>query len=799
MGNEFLKKEQKVLLLILIFFFILSPRIAKGENPLDNFLRTIGGGLEWLKGQIWQGIANILAFIGATLYRIAVFIFAFLGFIFSLIGIYLGWAVVPAITNALIKISLNMDVYNAINGVWESVRTFSLQLVEIFLLIIGLLTIFRIREYEARKTLVWLIIAALLVSFSLNIGKKLIEWGNKFTTYVANYFFGISGDNYFPDFSIVYSTLANRLWEYFGKIWEFFTKDGDLHKFFTVYLWVFALDSLSYWIFAILSFYISFVLLALGIVFLLRMVYLICLLVVSPIAFLTAGLRTKEIKQIFGGFLNWDGWWPAFLEWVFIGMVLIIWLGVGVKIYENFPKPSSLTLVDCSKVFSGQAPEIQQSCEEQGAIISELFPWSLPVLALAVAIHIGMKTSPGIIKQAVGGIIATVGFITTAAVAAGTAAITAGASAAASGAGALESIKTAFKHGAGTFAGRLAAGVPEMKKVLPEELRPGFETAAASAEEFEKRVGLVRRMRRPLIYSEKEAEEEVERTFKEEGVKGVLALAENPLVSAEVRKKAIEMAMEKGFDKGEEWIKDKNMQKLMLRMYEEAAKKGDKKTMALMERKLVRSLAEDSELRKRFMEIGFKHGILKEEEYKDLTEEAKAEKYLAGIVKGIKSSDDAKQLQKGAVFNNTLREVMLKELTGYQWGLIGREIGKGLVDALEPKIEEIKSLSKLPREQLREVYETEDIVEAYKKIIWSMPGLARYSETAAAQELGISSFYEIAPDEVKRRYRNMREILAEKPPAPPPPITPTEREKMKEELRKAEEKIREEEKKEGQK
>jgi hypothetical protein len=41
--------------------------------------------------------------------------------------------------------------------------------------------------------------------------------------------------------------------------------------------------------------------------------------------------------------------------------------------------------------------------------------------------------------------------------------------------------------------------------------------------------------------------------------------------------------------------------------------------------------------------------------------------------------------------------------------------------------------------------------------------LARYSATGAAQELGFPSWYELAPEGVRRRYRNIREILAEKP------------------------------------
>jgi len=748
MNRKFLKSQNKFLF-GLIFLLLFSPGVAIGGIWPFWPLNEICAYCAW-----WDPWCNFLGcpfgYLISLGFRFPVMLFALLGVALSFIGIFLGRLIVPPFSNTLIKLSLGQSlgiggesIYDQFFQVWNSVRNFSLELVEIFLLIIGLLTIFRIREYEARKTLVSLIIAALLVSFSFTIGKTIIKWSNDFIIDVGNKFLGVGvGGNYFPGVETIYGDLLDNLLTHFiAGFKEIIAKDGNLWHFLTQTLWMLIFISISYWVFAFLTFYISFVLLALGIVFLIRMIYLICLLIVSPIAFLTAGLRTKEIKQIFGGFLNWDGWWPAFLEWAFVGVVLIIWLGVGIKIFEAI-KPmitasfinELLKIIDCSQVISNADPEVVKYCnDEVGLLIPSLFT-IIPTLALAVAVHIGVKTSPGIIKQAVGGIITTAGLVTTAAVAAGTAAITAGASAAASGAGALESIKTAFKHGAGTFAGRLAAGVPEMKKVLPEELRPGLETAAAAAEEFEKRVGLVRRMRRPLIYSKKEAEKEVERTFEEEGVKGVLALAENPLMSAEVRKEAIEMLMEKGVDKGEEWVKNKDMQKLMLQMYEEAAKKGDKKTMAMMERRLVKSLAEDAELQRSFRETGIKYGIYKKEEFEKLTEEEKRRKYLEEILKGVKTADDVKQLQKGWYKNAELLATAIEHdyLGGPQLRALGED--REFVEFYSRKIQ-----------HLIDRIGIDEFVRRH-------PRQAMYLAGSAAQELG----YTAPPSLTRERIRELK-------------------------------------------
>jgi hypothetical protein len=384
----------------------------------------------------WWDLGCWLSWLVTLIFRIPIFLFALIGIAIAAIAILIGWLIVPPIVNTLIKLSLNSAFYEGFSGTWELVRGFSLSLVRIFLLIIGILTIFRVREYEARKTLVSLIIAALLLSFSFEIGKKIIQWGNVFTSYVANFFFkgeaGVGG-NYLPNIGDIYAKLLNALMTHFGEIWNIFTLNGDLGKFFTTNLWIIILISFSYWVFAFLSIYISFVLLALGIVFLIRLAYLVCLLIVSPIAFLTAGLRTREIRHIFGGFLNWDGWWPKFLEWVFIGIVLMIWLGVAVNIFNVVEDQiKSLDIPDCAKALSEQDPAIASKCNDEVKFVADAILKLLPPLAAAVAIHIGVTTAPGIIKQAVQGIIGAVTLLATAVIAAATAAVTAGASAAAS-------------------------------------------------------------------------------------------------------------------------------------------------------------------------------------------------------------------------------------------------------------------------------------------------------------------------------------------------------------------------------
>jgi hypothetical protein len=729
-----------------------------GEGTIWDFLNQICGscGINII---CW--FECILGYISTLFFRLPLFFFALLGIALAALLILIGDKVIVPIVAQLMDLSLTTHLYDDVKGFWESVRNFSLELVGIFLAIVGLATIFRFIPYHARRFFVSLCVAAILVNFSFAICKELILVANDFTATIGNYFKvgiitaqvgGVESEvkSSLEDFENVFDTLWKSLFEqFFPNIWKIFIIDGSIPAFFTTaeslgqpkvtgpILIIIALIATSFWIFAFLCLYVIIVLAAFGVVFLIRMVFLVALIAVAPIAFLTAGFATREIKQIFPQFLNWEGWWPAFLEWAFIGVPLIIWLGVGVHLLERLSSQPSFVVSS-----GGAPPNVGAAMTWASSLILDLFRPFLAVLAFAVALHLGIKSSPGMMRQAVEGIFGVLKLVTGAVAVAVTAAFTAGvgaaAGAAAAGASKLGAIGAGLKagtlEGGRAFVGSLAKGVPGLK-AIPEELRPGIETVEA----LTKRVPWVRR---PLIYEKKEAEEEVEKTLKEKGPRGVLEMAESKIVGPVARRAAIQKAMEERFDRGEEWVKDKEMRRLILQSYEEAAKKGDKKTMAMIERRLVKSLMEDSELQESFKKIATKHKMY---------DEAKEGPFVERIIKRAKSIDDLKQLQGKWWENTAIREMAERFWTGAQWGAAAREFGKELVDALEPLINQLKTFK-----------QTND-VRGYLHFVWDRPGLARYSATGAAQELGFPSWYELAPDGVRRRYRNMREILADKP------------------------------------
>jgi hypothetical protein len=556
-----MKKNKKILFGILVgLTFILL--LLDGEIVLAQGINTATPSVENdlfkaikdFLGGIYSWITEPLAFLQFLTMILPALIVACVGFAFSLLVIFLGGIVVPPLVNALINFSLKSDVFNNLTGAWEVIRNFSLSLVSILLLLIGLATIFKLLEYEARKTLVSLIVAALLVSFSFTIAKKIIDVGNKFTNDISSALQVGVGGNYLGDTSggtsvtDIYAGLLSSLFEHFanfpaGVFSIAIDESSWLQKVIMLELF-----SFSYWLFGFIGIYVGIVLFAFGLVFFLRLIYLTCLLIVSPIAFLTAGIRTKEIKQIFGGFLNWDNWWKEFLEWTFIGVILMIWLKVGVLLLGTIKaKTPELTLTTISliqSILQKQPAETVKLAIQEAEFMGNGLSTFLPVLACAIALHIGVKSAPGMMRQAVEGVLGTVQLVTTAALVAGTAAITAGASAAAAGASKLGAIKAGALEGGKTFAKSFAAGLPKLG-IIPEEFKPGVEAGIEAMKpmvSWAKRAGVLGKeaAAEERAKERKKYEDYVDNVWKTEGIEGVKNLVISPKELPVIREAALE-------------------------------------------------------------------------------------------------------------------------------------------------------------------------------------------------------------------------------------------------------------------
>jgi len=696
----------------------------------------------------WAWWKCILEFTASLPLKIPVFSVAVIGIILAILGAILLFFL-QGIAGQLIYYSINFAsiVPPEIGTIATEVRSLALQLLLLFLAIIGLATILKIQEYQFRKTLVPLIVVALLISFSTPIVEAVVNIGNSLT----NAFFGwgdVKLGNNGSDFKIIELSEMLEPLKTGGEalVGILFTNGHFFDHFFDSLIILGVLGSVG---FIMALFYISAALIicVFGLVFFIRVVFIWLLIIIAPIAFVSAVFKTKEIKAIFVGPLNWDGWWTSLLEWSFMGVGLAIWIalamklkdvGKGLFIYVASTPTAAPATSTYSQIFTGPFTKMT----------SDLFGIIFGYLGAVVALWLGATTAPGMMGQMASQVYGKAkGFVT--AVAAG--------GAIAVGAGAIAGAKKGFgsrwaerKPGVG---GTIKAGVSGIgagvKSGLTTMTRRGFGKGLAEiakpipAEIKEEAVSLW--AKRKFITTKEEAKKNIDETFEEEGPKGVERIVTSKLDTDVTRKAALDKLMEEN-KVSKELVGNSEGQRIILSDYEEAARHLDKKKMSKIERTAL-SLGED------FGEIARKTGIYTtNDKNKDNTKGITT--YTQHIIASTKTADDVKQLQKGWWENPSAMETAQKFWTGAQWGAAARQFGKEFIESLEPIITQLKSL------------QTANDKNGYLQYVWSRPGLARFSETTPAQELGFSSFYELAPKSIKKdkkRYPNIKAILAEKP------------------------------------
>ena len=244
------------------------------------------------------GSLGIGALIAGLIYAInAILLNWLIGFILS-VGIVPGNDLTPQIVTA---------------G-WDFSRQFANMFFVLALAFIGLATILRIKEYEAKKALPTLIIIALLINFTPVIVGFIVDMGNLVTKFFLDRMGGIK----------ILSDVMNETGSYLiNSIRDIFTVDGTFLEpegFLNVMskLLGIAIYGLVLLVFFFLA---GFIYLLISAVFFCRTVILWVLMILSPIAFLSRVFPdTKTTKMIFPDILHWDKWWEKLIQWTIIGI-----------------------------------------------------------------------------------------------------------------------------------------------------------------------------------------------------------------------------------------------------------------------------------------------------------------------------------------------------------------------------------------------------------------------------------------------------------------------------------------------
>lgn len=245
------------------------------------------------------------------------------GFIFFLTVGLLSWIKTVALSVPIIHAGI-------VNIGWTFARDFANMFFLLILAFIGLATILKLQDYEAKKALPTLILIAIFMNFSLVIVGLIVDASNIFTRFFLDSvgdIRGIWGLRGIWEASFTYFTRSME---------EIFTADGRFFENFAANMGLFigiivqGIALIVFYAFAALVFLVVVVLLFL------RIIFLWILSILAPIAFLSKALpSTKTVKMVFPGFLHWDEWWEKLIQWSIVAIPIGFFLYLSSWIMKN--------------------------------------------------------------------------------------------------------------------------------------------------------------------------------------------------------------------------------------------------------------------------------------------------------------------------------------------------------------------------------------------------------------------------------------------------------------------------------
>lgn len=233
---------------------------------------------------------------------------------------------------------------------WALVRNLTNMGFVISFAFIGLATALRIKEYQAQKTLLPLILMALLVNFTPVILGVIVDASN----ILMNFLLGeVASFQFIADmWGAQKNIILGQLKALIGDTINY----GPLAA--TITLIIFAGTT-------------SFIILLYILLFLFRYVAIWILVILSPLAFFSYVLPvTRKI---------WSQWWNQFLQWCFIGVSMAFFLYLSNHLL--------------AAATQGKITSVLPSSEEAGGLIETLLPYGMIIALLIYGLLISLSTS----------------------------------------------------------------------------------------------------------------------------------------------------------------------------------------------------------------------------------------------------------------------------------------------------------------------------------------------------------------------------------------------------------------------
>jgi len=263
------------------------------------------------------GILDILASIPIMIITLLLqVVLAVSNLILGLTGAILGWVTGPNF------ITLPYTREGVVDVGWPIVRDFINMFFIIALVVIGLATALRIKEYQFQKTLPTLVLIAILINFTPVICGLIIDASN----ILMNFFLEkLTGFQLMRNF---FSMQGSTVWEALSHPFNLSYASTALGK--TIVMIAFSLGIPKVFWGA------SYIFIMYSLLFIMRYVMLWALVIVSPIAFFSKIFPGSQ-KYLFKSILGWDEWWKEFIEWSLVGVIAGFFLFLGEQLMMKAP------------------------------------------------------------------------------------------------------------------------------------------------------------------------------------------------------------------------------------------------------------------------------------------------------------------------------------------------------------------------------------------------------------------------------------------------------------------------------
>ncbi|GEM_PF-2796108 len=233
------------------------------------------------------------------------------------------------------------------------------------IIVIGVATILRIKNYRAQEILWKLIVAALIVNFSLVIAGSFIQVSNSFSSYVVSYIGAGGSDEIGTGVARIGDSF--KFFELQDTIGKWGLDENSSH-FNMQSAGTQLLSAVNMGVFLVFSIMVFISLLAFCILLFLRYFYLSFLLIISPIVWLL--WIFPDTKK------HWGKWWSSFLNWVLYAPLVLFFVYLSLAVNERYTEYAS------EKYSSGEGLDI-------GVIVSSLVSLALLIGGMKIAKKMG--------------------------------------------------------------------------------------------------------------------------------------------------------------------------------------------------------------------------------------------------------------------------------------------------------------------------------------------------------------------------------------------------------------------------